>query len=127
VPIDGDLWTASALSAALLVVSFFVLWPPPRASIVIRTTLAIVIPIVLMSLYLIFAYRTWNWGVLGYGSAVPWVLAGLLSAVMLWRVLFRAPAPVLAKVVTGVLGCVSWLFLSVTAGLEIACRSGDCL
>src|SRR5687768_11217490 len=44
VPIDGDLWTACALSGALLVVSFW-LWPPPRGSVVIGTTLAIVIPI----------------------------------------------------------------------------------
>jgi hypothetical protein len=126
VPVDGDFWTACGLSVALLVGSFL-LWPRPRRSVVIGTTFAILIPIALMSGYLIFAYRTWNWGVLGYGSAAPWLLAGLLSAVMLWRALFRASAPVLAKVATGALGCVSWLLLSVTAALEIACSSGDCL
>jgi hypothetical protein len=126
VPIDGDLWAACAVSLALLAVSFL-LWPRPRKSVVIGTTVAILIPIVLLSGYLILGYRNWNWGVLGYGSAVPWLLAGLLSAVLLWRTLFRAPAPVLARVAIGALSCVSWLLLSVTAALEIACSSGDCL
>jgi hypothetical protein len=127
VPIDDGLLLGSAVSAALLVLFFFVLWPSPRASVLAKTTLAILVPIAFLSGYLVVGYRTWDWGPLGYGSAVPWLVAALLSAVMLWRVMSRSAAPVVAKVVVGVLSGVSWLFLSATAMLYIACTSGDCL
>ena len=123
--IDESLYVGSALSVFALGLALLVM-PAPRAMVTTQIALAIFVPIALLSGYLTVGYRTWNWSIFGYGSLLPWLLAGLLFAIMLWRALFRCTASASAKAIVGTLSSVSWLFLSATAGLAIACRSGDC-
>jgi hypothetical protein len=102
-------------------------WPTSRGIIASRIALVALTPLVLLSMYLVFEYRSWRWSIFPYGSIAPHAIAGALFLAGLVVIIARATAPTSAKIVVGAIVAAAWAMLWFTTALFTACLMGDCL
>jgi hypothetical protein len=102
-------------------------WPAPRKVIGREILLVTLVPLALLSAYLVFEYRTWHWVIFEYGSLAPHLVAAAAFLAGFVVVLARIPAPAISKVILAVVTVPSWAALWFTTALFTACTMGDCL
>ena len=124
---DLALLLGLAIPIALAGAVVRVAWPSPRGTIARRLAFVSVAPLVLLSSYLVFEYRTWRWSIFPYGSPHPHAIAGAVFITGLVVIMVRATAPIGVKIVVASVVAVAWAALWFTTALFTACVMGDCL
>jgi hypothetical protein len=89
--------------------------------------LVTLVPLALLSAYLVLEYRTWRWDIFEYGSVIPHLLAAAAFVASFGFVLARKHAPAISKAILAVVTVPSWAALWFTTALFTACAMGDCL
>ena len=115
------------LPPVLLALTFRFVWPAPRKTIVMQVLVVTLVPLALLSAYMVFEYRTWRWSVFPYGSLAPHALAAAIFLVSFSFLLWKATAPSSAKLAVASVTIVSWVILWFITAFFTACAMGDCL
>lgn len=115
------------IPALLIALALRFAWPAPRKAIVGGVLLVSLVPLALLSAYLVVEYRTWRWDIFEYGSWVPHVLAAAAFLASFGVVLARISGPAISKAILAMVTIPSWAALWFTTALFTACAMGDCL
>jgi hypothetical protein len=115
------------IPALLVALALRFAWPAPRKAIVREVLLVTLVPLALLSAYLVLEYRTWRWDIFEYGSVIPHLLAAAAFVASFGFVLARKHAPAISKAILAVVTVPSWAALWFTTALFTACAMGDCL
>lgn len=102
-------------------------WPPPRINLSVQVLLVAVVPLALLSVYLVSQYKARSWSVFPYGSLTPHVIAAVIFLIGLVAVVLRARGPTHAKALLAAVAPVGWAILCFITALFTACLMGDCL
>ena len=103
------------------------LWPDGRAAMACRIAVVTLVPLFLLSSYLVLEYGTWHWRLAPHGSFVPHAIAAALFVVGLVFLMVRATVSTGAKLLVGVVVGAGWIPLWFLTALFTACAMGDCL
>jgi hypothetical protein len=99
----------------------------PKGKLVVYLTVAFAVPLLMLWLFVMNAYRLSNWSPFGLGSIVPHVLAALAFLALLVWALVRVSGSLVTKVLVGALSCGIWAVVWLVGSLMVACAMGDCL
>jgi hypothetical protein len=127
--VRADLFLLLGIGAPLLAIALALRLavPAPRGLLALRVMLATLIPIVLLSAYLVLQYQSWRWKYIEYGSTTPHLVAASAFLFGLGVVLWKAPMPWYAKLTLVILTIPSWAILMGMVAFSTACAMGDCL
>ncbi len=116
-----------ALPVIVLPVVIRIVWPPPRSGVAVRVAVALLVPLGLLTAYLVHEYGDRPWRLFARDSIVPHAAVTVMFLAALGDFLLRADAPKIAKTVVGVASLLSWVALWFTVSLMTVCALGDCL
>jgi hypothetical protein len=125
-PADLLFLVAAILPFVLIALAIRFAWPAPRMLISAQVFAVMLLPLALLSLYLVHGYQDWSWSIFPYGSLVPHALAAAVFLSGLILVLYRAPVEVKAKFGLGTTAPVAWPMLWLVTLFTTACAMGDC-
>lgn len=118
---------AGVVSLLLPCVVIWLAWPTRRGATLLKASAAILAPLGLLSLYLVYQYSFGRWILLPKSSLVPHALAGLIFVAFMGITLITSTAPAWAKIAVGAFASVGWLVLWFVTTLFTLCGLGDCI
>lgn len=121
------LLAATCAFAAVLVALIWFAPASMRRDVLISTSLALALPLIVLWIFEISAYHRDNWWPFRYGSVTPHALAALLFLSLLIGGLVRASGPAKIKLPIGISACFLWLGLWLLGSIFLACSMGDCI
>jgi hypothetical protein len=125
--VPGILFLGFGLPLLFVGLALRLAFPAPRWRTGVQLFSVVLVPLVLLSTYLVIQYRTWRWAVFPYGSLAPDTIAAVIFLAGLGTILYRSSVPASAKAIVGLTALVCWVALWFFSALVTSCAMGDCL